>query len=257
MILESANQDIEDKIVQDKQTSTPPTPWGQIYFGGKMLQITDDNDSTTSTDSDDEESENNDSPIDVPTKSNDDVDDNDDPMEEDSATDTSIQQKKPLKIHIAAMPVRKKGGYQTAGIRPNTEELASSDNEENKEVDTSSAALPRNQKWKEARRIGRELATRKSTIHKKRLSQDPAPDKYHYLTKKNWDDQVINIPENEFVANDYRHIDSCQLTDLADWNHDLMDQETEQFGSTQRDFDKTEKVIAYLLDQPSARTYKS
>ena len=42
------------------------------------------------------------------------------------------------------MPLRKKGRYPTTGIRPNTEELASSDNEENKEVDTSSAALPKN-----------------------------------------------------------------------------------------------------------------
>ena len=140
---------------------------GTNIFWCKILQITDDNDSTISTDSDDEVSENKDSPIDVPTKGNADVNDDDDPMEEDSASDTSIQQKKPLKIHIATMPLHKKGRYPTTGIRPNTEELASLDNDENKEVDTSSAALPKNQKWKEARRIGRELATRKSTIHKK------------------------------------------------------------------------------------------
>ena len=65
------------------------------------------------------------------------------------------------------------------------EALVSSDNEENKEGDISTAAHPKSNKWKEARRIGQELATRKSTTHKKQLSQhDSTPDKYHYLIKK-------------------------------------------------------------------------
>ena len=65
-------------------------------------------------------------------------------------------------------------------------------------------------------------------------------DKYHYLTKK-WDDQVINHSENEYIANDLRQNDSCRLTDLADMNHDLMDQKTKQFGSTQLDINKQKK----------------
>ena len=56
-ILESSNQDMEKKDVQEKPTPTLPTPQWQIFFGGKMLRIADDNDSTTSTESDDEESQ--------------------------------------------------------------------------------------------------------------------------------------------------------------------------------------------------------
>ena len=56
-ILESSNQDMEKKDVQEKQTPKSPTSQGQINFGGKMLYVADDNNSATSTESNDEESQ--------------------------------------------------------------------------------------------------------------------------------------------------------------------------------------------------------
>ena len=79
---------MEKKDVQEKQTLTSPTPQGQIYFGGKMLHLADDNDSTTSTESDDEESQHMDSPTVITTEN---VDDIDDQMDEKTSSDKSVE----------------------------------------------------------------------------------------------------------------------------------------------------------------------
>ena len=43
---------------------------------------------------------------------------------------------------------------------------------------------------------------------------------------------------------------------MADLNHDLLLSKSKQFGKTQLDYSKAEKVFSYLLDHPAPKGYK-
>ena len=208
-----------------------------------MLHLADDDDSTTSKDSkssinEDQNDGDSDSIIHMVVEEN-----------KDTTLTELIDKMDQLGIGVSVAPSpapfgqqatgksNKKSKLKPHGVKPGTEPMIEFEDEK-------PAALPKTDKWKEWRKKGQEIAAWKSTIHKKRLSKaESRSGKYDYLDKTNWDEHVVYYPENENTASDLKNTEVCQLTDMADLNHNLLLSESKQFGKTQLDYSKAEKVF--------------
>ena len=106
-----------------------------------------------------------------------------------------------------------------------------------------------------------EIAKMKQATHRKqleaitRLAPDiTAEDKYWYLDKKDWDENVIE-EVNTSTAADYCKFESFKLSDLAENSSTLMFTEAD-FDETQINYKKARREIQQLLNVPSKIQYK-
>jgi len=106
-----------------------------------------------------------------------------------------------------------------------------------------------------------EIAAMKQATHRKRLEAITRPtpdltgvDKYWYLDKKDWDENVME-EVNTSTAADYCKFEGFKLSELAENSGTLIYSEAD-FDDTQINYKKAKSVIQQLLNVPSKIEYK-